>query len=129
MNRTVIFIFAILLISSAAKTQSYEKPLKLNEGSKNAPLNEWYTYDGKTKYYKGSGDHVHETAFVVLYEIDGDWHLHDSTAVRENDRYTTMEIESKTMDVYIWDLSNKTSLFLIGNDNDDRAMIYVKPTK
>lgn len=126
--KTLILAVSIL-VATVTTAQSFDSPLKLDPKSKYIPTAEWYTYDGETKWYRGSSGHVDETAWVVLYETEGDWHADDSVAVRTNDEYMEIEMDGGMKDVYIWFMYDNLTLMLILSDEDEMGMICVKPTE
>lgn len=122
-------ITAVLLVAKVATAQTFDKPLRIAENSKIVPNSTWFTYDGVEKFYKGETQHVNEVAWIVIYETDGNWHETDEDDVRVNDRKETIEIDGQTKFVYIWDLSDGTSLCILGELDEPENVICIRPTE
>lgn len=126
--RSVILIAAVTLSSLASVAQTMERPTRVNENDKKIPVNEWITYGDGEIMYKGTAEHVDETAWVVLYETEGNWGDDSQESVRENDRYETITIDGDVKSVYIWDMSNGKTLRLLLDEKNDIGVILIYDT-
>jgi hypothetical protein len=104
--RTVILTAVILTMTLSLSAQTFYKPIKVDINSKVVPFNEWFTYDGEDKMYKGSLDHITEYVWILVYETEG---ADENDEVRDADRMYELDGFDEYM-AQDWDLSDGTTM-------------------
>ena len=104
--KTIISLLAAVFLSSVVTAQTFYKPVRVDINSKTVPYNEWFTYDGEDKMYKGSQEHITEYVWILVYETEG---MDENEEVRDADRVYELEGFDEYM-AQDWDLSDGTTM-------------------